>query len=185
MNKEYLALKALEKCNPNGTTKIPPKLFEYKASLCEFLNEEEVEAMINDLKNRGFAEDTMNDRIGCTRNGFIYMDEAYWLEQAYEMVDVGLLKIEKHNDRIELNHIRGIHRIQQEATNLLEENNLVKFMDSSKKHFTICEILRKGRKVLELGGIESYLKETERLKSDQESKYFDNEKLQQEINTLT
>jgi len=62
MNKEYLALKALEKDPAFTNSNIPPQLVDYKVTLSKFLTTEEIESMILDFRNKGYAKDEENSK---------------------------------------------------------------------------------------------------------------------------
>jgi len=68
-----------------------------------------------------------NDRLGLTPAGYKTLNEKYWLDQAYEVVNIGLRKILNHNNAISSSHQRINHKIKQKVVGILASgltNNL-------------------------------------------------------------
>ena len=75
-------------------------------------------------------------------------------------------------------HVRRILKIEQEVEYILDHFNFVKFLNSSFKPTSLCEIQKNGREALEVGGIEKYIKLKEHQKTAEETRRNEMEDLQ-------
>lgn len=185
MQNEYYALKLLEKPHPYTNSKISPKLFEYKSSLQEFMNEVEAELMISHLINSGYAELKEHDRISFTKDGYIYFDKTYWLQQAYEIIDNCLNTLLRQNDAVNVSHKRGNLKIEQKVKSILE-SGLVNNLSHKRIEESLLEITEVGRTAIEdFGGIESFLKNIQEKENIHKEKDDIDKKQKEEIQRLT
>lgn len=185
MDKEYSALRLLEKPHPFTNSKISPKLFEYKNSLLELMSEDAVENMIRHITSNGYAEFQDHDRIGFSKDGYTYFDKTYWLQQVYEIVDKCLNKLLKHNDAVSISHKRGVLKIEQKVKAILEDG-LTNNLSHKRIEESLLEITETGRSVIEdFGGIENYLSEKEKRINIKNAAQQSKEDLIHQINQLT
>lgn len=158
--REYQALKIFEGSDfhasqlPNGY---------YMPRLKERVSDEEIVKILADFSDRGLINITdQHQQVELLRAGKELFDKTYYEEQAYDMVDEALKKIEHNNDGIDTDHPR-YPRISDMVNQLLDDNNLVEFLHYERSVSQV-KLLAEGYKVLDVGGIRNYLlgKEGER-----------------------
>src|ERR1035438_9633232 len=107
MTDEYIVLRFFNIRKHN----LDPFTSELKSSTFKDISEDTKNEILKSLYVRKFIEDIESTaRTSLTKAGKDYLDKTYYLLQAYDIIDAQLLKIENHNDAIDISHIRGNHR---------------------------------------------------------------------------
>lgn len=163
--KEYKALKIFEGKGFRGnSTRLPPSY--YLAELDKFLLEDEISELISKFELNEWIEITDdNKQIMLLSKGKDYYDNTYYREQAYDIVNYVLKKLEKRTDGIDTSHQR-YPRITEIINNLLEQNTLIEYL-SYPKRLSLAKLTEEGYKALDFGGILPYLKMKEKWEQEE------------------
>lgn len=100
-----------------------------------------------------------------TKKGKEYFDKTYYLEQAYEVVNAVLKRLENSNEGIDTSHQR-YPRITEITNNLLEQNSLIEYLGYPKR-LSVAKLTEEGYKALDAGGILPYLKMKEKWEQEE------------------
>jgi hypothetical protein len=128
----------------------------YSKQLAEFIAPGEIDPLINDFVQREFIliKDEHKSII-ITQKGKEHLDNTYFKELAYDIVDKCLMTIRRHNAAINTDY-RRYQRVQTLAEDILEQYNLVRYLHYDKR-ISMVQLLEEGHNVLDIGGIRRYL----------------------------
>jgi hypothetical protein len=174
MKDEYIVLRFF---NNKEYISIAPLTIDLKNEIFADISDERRDEIISSLYEKKFIQDKVY-RTFITEAGRNYLDKTYFLEQAYGIIDAGLEKLDTKNDSMGLFHVRRVLKIEQEVEYILDHYNLVKFLNNSSKFSSVCEIQKNGRKAIEVGGIEKYIKLLEHQIKSEENRKNEMEDLQ-------